>query len=71
MSVHKFTISFDEELAEEVRKRAGGNVSGWLADAASQRLRLLEAQEILAEYEREHGEITQSELDAVDRQWPV
>lgn len=70
MSVEKFTISFASELFERVRTVADGNVSGWLADAASRKLRHLEALELLREYEAEHGEVSQEELAEVRKEWP-
>jgi hypothetical protein len=74
MPAHKFAISFDEELAKNVARAAeedtGGNVSAWLAEAARERLRKVEAWKLLKELEAEHGPISEEELAEVRRQWP-
>ncbi len=74
MPVEKFAVSFPPELAAQVRATAeelSESVSGWLADAAVRKLRRRLAGQILADYEAEHGPITESELEEVRRQWPA
>ncbi|HKI86684.1 MAG TPA: hypothetical protein VKA53_08050 [Thermoanaerobaculia bacterium] len=69
MAVEKFTISFPEELAERVRELAEDNVSAWLADAAAAKLRSLAALKLIKDFEDEHGEITEAELEQVRKKW--
>lgn len=74
MPVEKFAVSFDPRLAAEVRAHAeaeGESLSGWLADAAARKLRRVAARAVLADYEAEHGEITEEELAKVRSQWPA
>ena len=42
-------------------------LSTWLAEAAADRLRLMAHCELVEEWEAEHGVITATELDALDR----
>jgi hypothetical protein len=69
MTVSRFAVSFDAELAKQVRRSAKGQpISAWLADAAERKLR---AEGLLAEvsaWEAEHGEISRAELESVARQ---
>jgi hypothetical protein len=70
----KFAVSFESRLAALVRAQAkaeGHSVSGWLADAAARKLRRVAAREMLAEYEAEHGQITEQELAEIRSEWPV
>jgi hypothetical protein len=71
----KLAISFEANLADQVARaaelEAGGNVSAWLARAAQAALRHSAARQMLEEYEREHGEITEEELAEVDKIWPA
>lgn len=70
MAVEKFTVSFDSELAKDVRAQARENLSSWLADAARRKLRHRAAVDVLTEYEQQHGEISEDELEAVRKKWP-
>jgi hypothetical protein len=69
----KLAISLDPRLAGEVqraaRKRAGGNVSAWLSDAAEAHLRRQAMEAALGKYEAEHGAITEAELAVAERKW--
>jgi hypothetical protein len=71
----KLAISFDAGLADQVVRaaqlEADGNVSGWLAEAARAALRHGAARQLLQDYEREHGDITERELSEVDKLWPA
>jgi hypothetical protein len=71
----KLAISFEAGLADQVVRAAelevGGNVSAWLAQAAQAALRHSAARQLLEDYEREHGEITEEELAEVDKVWPA
>jgi len=68
MTVTRFAVSFEPELARAVRKAAGDEAtSAWLADAARRKLRAEGLLRVVAEWEKTHGEITKSELDGVVR----
>ena len=61
------SISIDAELGDAIRaaaRRAGKGVSGWLAEAATDRLRAELLAEFLDEWEAEHGAFTPQELAA-------
>jgi hypothetical protein len=65
MTVARFAVSFDPELARAVRKAAGGEpTSAWLADAARRKLRAQGLLAVVEEWETEHGVITDEELRA-------
>lgn len=69
--VTKLTISLPEDLAESIRAEAeaeGTTVSAWLADQARRSLLLAEGRAAVAEYESEHGAITDEERARV-RAW--
>lgn len=66
------SLSLPEDLAARIRDAAhadGSTLSAWLARAAESRLLLRDASQAIADWEREHGEITAAELAAVERQW--
>lgn len=44
----------------------GLTLSGWLADAAADRLRLKELRKLVSDWEVEHGTISSAELDALE-----
>jgi hypothetical protein len=68
MTVARFAVSFDPELAAAVRKAAGSEpTSAWLADAARRKLRAEGMLRAVGEWEKIHGNITEAELRAVDR----
>jgi hypothetical protein len=68
MTVTRFAVSFEPELARAVRKAAGDQAtSSWLADAARRKLRAEGLLRVVSEWERTHGAITKSELDGVMR----
>jgi hypothetical protein len=72
MTVSRFAISFDEELARAVRKAAGKQpTSAWLADAARRKLRAEGLLQVVRDWETEHGEITPDELRRVERHMAV
>lgn len=69
MTVARLAISLDRELARQIRRSAAGEpTSVWLADAARQKLRSEGLMEVVREYEAEHGEITEEEMRAVERE---
>ena len=62
MTVERFAISFDRDLARAVRRAAGKQpTSAWFADAARRKLRSEGLLRTIAEWEQEHGEITDAE----------
>jgi hypothetical protein len=71
VAVTKLTISLPEDLAETIRAEAeaeGTTVSAWLADHTRRSLLRAERKAALAEYEAEHGKITEEEREQV-RSW--
>jgi hypothetical protein len=68
MTVARFAISFDQSLARAVRRAAGKEpTSAWLADAARRKLRAEGLLRTVRDWEREHGELGEEELRAVER----
>jgi hypothetical protein len=73
MAVRKFAISFVEDLESDVREAAredGLSISAWLAEAARERIRQKHMDAFISAYEREHGEITEDEMNEVCGTWP-
>lgn len=65
MTVARFAISMDRELARAIRRSAAGEpMSGWLADAARAKLRAEGLVEVVKAWETSHGVITDEELRA-------
>jgi hypothetical protein len=65
MKVDKLSVSFEAELGDAVRaaaKRSGAGISGWLAQAAADKLRADALSEFLDTWEAEHGPLTANEL---------
>lgn len=65
MKVDKISVSFPAELGAAIREAAAKNrrgLSGWLADAAADRLRAEALAEFAAEWARESGPVTEEEL---------
>ena len=66
----KFAISVERDVHARVLKAAeaeGVSVSAWMTAAARHALRLRDGLAAVAEWEAEHGELTQAELDAARR----
>ena len=74
MSAKQLAISMDEELVSRVRVAAErsteGNISAWLAEAASAQLRYEAARQVLEELIAEQGPVSEGVLAQVRRQWP-
>lgn len=69
MTVARFAISLDRELARQIRRSAAGEpTSAWLADAARRKLRSEGLMEAVRAWEAEHGEITEKEIRTVERE---
>ena len=71
MKVDKMSVSFEPQLGDQIRasaERSGRGLSGWLAEAAAEKLRHEAFDEFIAAWESEHGAITAEELaDARER----
>lgn len=66
------SVSFVSELTQRIRSRAcekEETISAWLADAAETKLALEGAEEVIADWEKEHGVITDTELAEMDELW--
>ena len=63
MTVARFAISFDQNLARAVRRAAGKQAtSAWLADAARRKLRSEGLLQVVRDWEDEHGQLREVEL---------
>jgi hypothetical protein len=73
MSVRRFAISMDEELAGAIEDAAAdesdGNLSAWLAKAAKLQLRQRAMREALRAHEEQHGEISAEEVEKAAALW--
>jgi hypothetical protein len=68
MTVARLAISFDEDLAQAVRRAAGKEpTSSWLADAARRKLRAEGLQRAVEAWETENGALTDTELRVAAR----
>ncbi len=70
--MERLSLSFPEDLAVRIRDAAladGASISASLAQAAESQLLLRNASKAIAAWERDHGEITEAELAAVERAW--
>lgn len=67
MSVTKWSLSVDEDLASQIREaadEAGESLSAWVAEAAERRLHLDAMAHALGDYEAEHGAISEKDVNA-------
>lgn len=70
--MERLSLSLPEDLAARIRDAAhadGSTLSAWLARAAESRLLLRNASQAIADWEREHGEITEADVAAMERAW--
>jgi hypothetical protein len=68
MTVARTAISLDADLVRAVRRAAGKRpTSAWLAEAARQKLRADGLGRVVDDWEREHGALTQAEIDTAAR----
>ncbi len=68
MAVTKLSVSLDENLATQVRERArlaGRSVSAIVSEAVADGLRREALRDAIAEWEAEHGVITEEMIDEV------
>lgn len=66
MAAEKLSVSFDADLAAEVRAAAsadGVSVSTWLAGAAAAKARQRHLREGLDRFAAEHGTLTETDID--------
>ncbi len=70
--MERLSLSLPDELAGRIRDAAqadGATLSAWLARAAESQLLLRNAAHAIAEWEHEHGAITEVEIASVERAW--
>ncbi|MFT4166136.1 MAG: hypothetical protein QM650_12925 [Microlunatus sp.] len=63
----KLAISIESGVAQQVETAAaeeGVSISAWMTDAARRALRIRDGLAAIAEWEREHGELTEEEMAA-------
>jgi hypothetical protein len=71
MTVARFAVSLDADLARAMRKAAKDEpISAWLADAARRKLRAEGLVRVVEEWEAEHGELSRAELKAATKRRP-
>jgi hypothetical protein len=71
VKVDRLSISFDAELGDAVRSaaaEAGKPLSAWLAEAAASKLRAEAVDELLANWQAEHGVLTTEEIARAERE---
>jgi hypothetical protein len=69
--VRKVSISMPEELTEAVRARTGaGGFSRYVADAVEEQIRLDLMDDLIAEFEAEHGPVPEELVEEAMREWP-
>jgi hypothetical protein len=71
MAVRRFSISFEEELADAVSTSAGNAneaLSSWLAEAARRRVKQEALMRAVEDYELEFGVISQEDVSAAIKQ---
>ena len=66
----KKSVTIQRSLAEEIESRTGARgFSRFMAEAARHRLALLEAAEITAEHQENHGRFTEAEIAEAEHAW--
>ncbi|MFE1609631.1 hypothetical protein ACFW7P_12825 [Streptomyces albidoflavus] len=61
----KYSISLPEDLAEAARAHVGrGGFSAYVAEALEQRIAMDKLQEIVDDYESDHGELNGEDVEA-------
>ena len=61
----KRSVSFPPDLVKEIDQAAadsGKSFSGWIAESAAHRLRIEAGRKAVAEWERDNGPLTETEL---------
>ena len=70
--VKKISITVDEAVVramEQEAERSGRTLSAEVSDALARELRRRRLQELIADYEAEHGTITPRELASIQAEW--
>lgn len=70
MPVRKLSVAIEDDTAvaaAAAAKRRGVSLSSWLNEAAERALRVEAGLRAVAEWEAEHGSLTDGELAAADR----
>ena len=74
VAVEKLSVSVEPALARRMRAAAsarGRSLSAFVAEAVEHRLKLEAAEQLLGEWEAEHGAVTDVERERVRSRWPV
>jgi hypothetical protein len=69
MTVKKLSIALDDDVAAAATasaERRGVSLSAWLNEAAARSLMIEDGLAAVAEWQRQHGRLTESELGAAD-----
>jgi hypothetical protein len=70
----KVSITVAEDVLRDVRtlaKKGRTNLSAYITELLAREVRLRRMQELIDDYEREHGPISEAELQKVRRDWPA
>ena len=69
--VRKVSVSMPEELTQAVRARTGtGGFSRYVTDAVQEQIRLDLMDDLIAEFEAEHGPVPEELVEEAMREWP-
>jgi post-segregation antitoxin (ccd killing protein) len=69
VGMSKVSVTIEDEVLETARRESGGNLSAYVNDALKRYGRRQAMRRIVEEYEAEHGEITEAELEEARRKW--
>jgi hypothetical protein len=70
----KVSITVAEDVLRDVRalaRQGKNNLSAYITELLAREVRLRRMKELIDDYEREHGPISEAELQKVRRDWPV
>lgn len=70
MGASKVSITVDEEMLAEAKRYAGSNLSSWMNDALTQKVKLERARAFLAEERSSKGDIPRHLIEEVGSNWP-
>jgi len=68
----KISITVDERVLHQVERaaeRSGRTLSAHITDALTRDLRQRALEKLIDDYERDHGVITEPEMESIRRQW--
>lgn len=69
MGMSKISVTVEDEVLETARREAGGNLSAYVNEALKRHGRREAMRRLVEEWEAEHGEITDEELEEARRRW--